>query len=97
MFRQAFSMCSNAKKIRPIPHLKIHQFFSMKKLIFVIAAYLCIAYFSKKVNNAIAGKVAIAIFKDGKPLLLKCSVFADLNWGIKLSASATFEIGPILQ
>lgn len=71
----------------------------MKQLIFLIVVYLLIVSFSKKekehpstdfVKRGQCAGVSVGVFQDGKPLILKGYISADL--GIKLSASASFEI-----
>lgn len=47
-------------------------------------------------STKVAG-IAIGVFKDHKPLLVKGYGFADLEFDVKLPANASFEIGSVTK
>jgi CubicO group peptidase (beta-lactamase class C family) len=47
-------------------------------------------------SSKIAG-VAVAVFKDNKPVMLKSYGFADLEYGVQLPVNASFEIGSVTK
>ena len=47
-------------------------------------------------SSKIAG-VAIGVFREHKPLLLKSYGFADLEWNARLPVDASFEIGSVTK
>ncbi len=49
------------------------------------------------IDSARIAGVAVAVFKDNQPVMLKSYGFADLEFGIKLPVNASFEIGSVTK
>lgn len=50
-----------------------------------------------QVDSSKFAGVAIAVYRDNKPVLLKSYGYADLEHGVKLQADASFEIGSVTK
>ncbi|HZY80358.1 MAG TPA: serine hydrolase domain-containing protein [Cyclobacteriaceae bacterium] len=50
-----------------------------------------------QVDSAKFAGVAVAVYRDGKPLLLKSYGYADVEHSVKLSTDASFEIGSVTK